>query len=110
MSEALSYIAGEVAKEARRRGPERPAFMLRKWRESWVKIWTEEFFCDLFAVNTLGPAYAWSHLHLTAKRGDEPFEVPVFRAASHPADDARMRAMLSALNLAASASKRRRSP
>ena len=94
---ALTYIAGELTREGRRRGPEQPRFMLGRWRESWVKFWAEEFFCDLFAVNTLGPAYAWSHLHLTAKRGDDPFEVPVFQVASHPADDARMRALLSAL-------------
>jgi hypothetical protein len=97
---ALAYIAEELAREGRRRGPEQPTYMLRKWRESWVKFWAEEFFCDLFAVNTLGPAYAWSHLHLTAKRGDNPFEVPVFQVASHPADDARMRAVLQALELA----------
>jgi hypothetical protein len=59
-----------------------------------VKYWMVEFFCDLFAVYVLGPAFAWSHLHLAAKRGGDPFEVPLLGPSSHPADDARMRAIL----------------
>jgi len=39
-------------------------------------------------------------LHLVAKRGANPFEVPLSALSSHPADDARMRAMLYALRSA----------
>jgi hypothetical protein len=67
---------------------------------SWVKYWMVEFFCDLFGVFVLGPAYAWSHLHLSAKRGGNPFEVQLVSVSSHPADDARMRAMLFGLEAA----------
>jgi hypothetical protein len=59
-----------------------------------------EFFCDLLATYTLGPAFAWAHLHLVAKRGIDPFHVPIAGLSSHPADDARMRAMLCALSVA----------
>ncbi len=96
--DALGYVAGELVKEDRRRGPEQPRFMLRRWEIAWVKYWMVEFFCDLFAVYTLGPAFAWSHLHLAAKRGEDPFHVPIMMISSHPADDARMRAMLFALS------------
>lgn len=98
--DAMAYLAAEQAKEDRRRGPAQPAFMLRRWEVCWVKYWMVELFCDLFAVYTLGPAFAWAHLHLSAKRGGDPFEVPVLGTSSHPADDARMRAMLAALRLA----------
>lgn len=100
LGDALRYIAGEKKKEDRRHGPRQPAFTLSRWEVSWVKYWMVEFFCDLFAVNVLGPAYAWSHLHLSAKRGGDPFEVPLVSASSHPADDARMRAILFALEAA----------
>ena len=91
---ALQYLSQEKVKEDRRRGPELPKFTLSRWEVSWVKYWMEEFFCDLFAVYVLGPAYAWSHLHLCAKRGENPFEVQLHSVSSHPADDARMRAIL----------------
>ena len=73
--------------------------MLLRWEIAWVKYWMVEFFCDLFAVYTLGPAFVWAHLHLTAKRGEGPFAVPVLSLSSHPADDARMRVMLRALSV-----------
>ena len=99
LRDALGYLAEELAKEDRRRGPVQPTFMLQRWEIAWVKFWMVEFFCDLFAVYTLGPAYVWAHLHLTAKRGGDPFEVPILSPSSHPADYARMRVMLLALNL-----------
>jgi len=95
--DALGYVSGELAKEDRRRGPEQPRFMLRRWEIAWVKYWMVELFCDLFAVYTLGPAFVWSHLHLAAKRGEDPFHVSITMISSHPADNARMRAMLFAL-------------
>jgi hypothetical protein len=97
LRDALVYLAGEKAKEDRRRGPQQPSFTLSRWEVSWVKYWMVEFFCDLFAVYVLGPAYGWSHLHLSAKRGGNPFDVQLLGTSSHPADDARMRAMLFAL-------------
>jgi len=56
----------------------------------WIVNWTTEFFCDLFALYTLGPAYAWSHLHLAATRGEDPFKAPTLSSgsATHPADGA----------------------
>lgn len=99
LQDVLAYIDSEQAKEGRRRGPSQPRYLLRIWEASWVKYWMIEFFCDLFAAHMLGPAFAWSHLHLAAKRGIDPFEVPCIRSTSHPADDARMRVILHSLSL-----------
>jgi hypothetical protein len=100
VSARLTYIADELVKEDRRRGPEVWPFLLRRWESTWVKYWLAEFFCDLFAVYPVGPAFAWAHLHLAAKRGGNPYEVPMATLSSHPANDARMRAMLYALSQA----------
>lgn len=62
--------------------------------ESWIEGWSIEFFCDLFGVYTLGPAFAWAHLHLCVKRGNNPFETPEYYVSSHPADEARMQTIL----------------
>lgn len=97
ISDALAYVSNEKSKEDRRRGPRQSAYLLQIWEVAWVKYWMTEFFCDLFAAYTLGPAFAWSHFHLAAKRGIDPFHVPISRSTSHPADDARMRAILHAL-------------
>ena len=70
---------------------------IQLWHTCWDKYWTEEFFCDLFGVLTTGPAFAWSHYHLCVKRGGDPFETPLMFVSTHPADDARMRAMLKML-------------
>lgn len=69
------------------------------WRDSWVKGWSEEFFCDLFATYTLGPAYAWSNLHMCVKMDWDVFDIPYRGISSHPPSDARMKAMLHALKL-----------
>ncbi len=104
LQETIEYLDAESIKQDRRRGPERPTITLQRWKICWVKYWMVEFFCDLFAVLVLGPAFAWSHFHLCAKRGQNPFDVPLFGTSSHPADDARMRVMIVALKNAGFAS------
>lgn len=65
----------------------------------WIRGWANEIFSDLFAIYTLGPAYAWSHFHLTAERGGDPYDIQVPGFMSHPPDQARMETMLIGLNL-----------
>jgi hypothetical protein len=106
LDEVTVYIETELEKENRRSGPEQLSAHLELWLTCWLKGWMEEFFCDLFASSTLGPAFAWSHLHLSATRGDEPYKVPVgMRATTHPPDGARMSAMLELLTLIGFANK-----
>ena len=72
-----NMLPGSWRKRTGVEDPNSRRFMLRRWEIAWVKYWMVEFFCDLFAVYTLGPAFAWAHLHLTAKRGEDPFHVPI---------------------------------
>lgn len=69
------------------------------WRDSWIESWSEEFFCDLFATYTLGPAFVWSNLHMCAKMDWNLFGVPYYQKTSHPPAGARMIAMFYALDL-----------
>lgn len=90
---ALEYLSGEMEHEKRRRGPDEFALYFTLWQMSW-RHWIIEFFCDLFAIFTLGPAFAWAHIHLCMRNEYDPFLVPTRGTSSHPADDARMRVML----------------
>ena len=94
----FKHIEHEKQQVSRSRGPQRIRFYIELWEESWID-WIVEFFCDLFAIYTLGPAFAWSHYHLCAKSKQSPFYVPTLETSSHPADDARMRVMLYGLRL-----------
>lgn len=93
----VDHFAQAIVSAERLRQPQGKLFQLQLWRSCWVKYWAEEFFCDLFGVLTAGPAYAWAHYHLCVKRGGDPFETPLLLSSTHPADDARMRAMLKML-------------
>lgn len=96
----LHYIADEQSKEERRgiHAPKRISYYLYLWKKCWLE-WLIEFFCDLYGVCTIGPAFAWSHIYLCTKYGNDPYDVPLMSPLSHPADNARMKAMLSGLNL-----------
>ncbi len=93
----IDHLAQLERNEDRRYGPKAYSSVLKRWVEAWVPFWLTEFFCDAFAACTIGAAYVWAHLHLIAKRGDDPFQIwnP---ARSHPPDDARMRVMLACLD------------
>ena len=99
LAEALGniheYINSRALREDRRKGPVYLSFFLEKWRNYWAKSWAEELFCDLFGTYTLGPAYAWTFLHLVFKTGGNPFDLSI---ESHPADFARMSVILKALD------------
>jgi hypothetical protein len=95
----LNFFDSEIHKEGRSRAAasEKLVHHFKACQRSWLGAWGVEFFCDLFGIYTLGPAFAWSHLHLCAKRGQDLFHVPLIHATSHPADDARMTVMLCGL-------------
>lgn len=91
------YLREEVALAKRSTGPtEYLLFILKKLDSSWIP-WSEELFCDLFALYTVGPAYGWAHLHLTASHTSAPFNVRL--EGEHPPDEARMRVLLAGLSL-----------
>jgi hypothetical protein len=92
--EMVAHFDDQILAAERLRNQEAQIFQLQLWRTCWTKYWMEEFFCDLFGVLTTGPAYAWSHYHLSIKRGGHPYSWPRMLETSHPADDARMSAIL----------------
>jgi hypothetical protein len=97
--DAVAHFNREAIAADRLRNQEARLFQIQLWRTCWAKYWMEECFCDLFGVLTVGPAYVWAHYHLCIKRGGDPFATPLMRETTHPADDARMRAMLRMLCL-----------
>jgi hypothetical protein len=70
------------------------------WKQSWLNAWAVEFFCDLFAVYAVGPAYGWAHLHLCLRQPSEAYNCPSFAETSHPANAARTAAIVDGLRLA----------
>ena len=96
VNEAHGYLASELRKEAAGLGPDTFRRYLMTWIDCWLS-WAIEFFCDLYAVYMVGPAFVWSHLHLAACAGADAFRVPLLTATVHPPDAARMSAMLLAL-------------
>lgn len=96
----IQYLSDEQQKEKRRqsRGSSHLSFTMKRWEESWGD-WLIEFFCDVFATCTVGPAFVWSHLHLYAKMGENPFYTPTVTTTTHPSDDARMKVMLRCLDM-----------
>ena len=96
LGEVLHYLDKELQKERRSRSSSYMEFVIRRWQNCWTD-WIQELFCDLFAVYTLGPAMVWSHFHLVAKSGRDPFN---YSMKKHPSNSARMDAMLYALRLA----------
>jgi len=91
------HVADLMNKEGR--GTKGFANRLTAWDGNWVSGWGIELCCDLFAVLACGPAFAWSHLHLCAKRAGDPFLVDNAPDSTHPPDAARMFVMLEALGM-----------
>lgn len=92
------YYSDLINEKSREFGPEEIPRTIGYIHEQW-KSWIDEFFCDLFGLYTLGPAYAWSHLHLTAKISEDIHQLLIILEQSHPADESRMRILLEGLNL-----------
>jgi hypothetical protein len=86
-----SYYDGLLKKKMRETGPRAIPATIALIHYQWKTYWINEFFCDLFALYTLGPAYAWAHLHLTTKKSEDVYEFSPILPRSHPSDDSRMK-------------------
>lgn len=94
------YYQKEINIRARQTGPPQIPLMLEHLHSQWKERWIDEFFSDLFACYTIGPAYAWAHLHLTAKRWDDVYHLEQYPIPqSHPSDDSRMQILIMGLKL-----------
>ncbi|MHA1495199.1 MAG: hypothetical protein ACTSRQ_14415 [Candidatus Thorarchaeota archaeon] len=89
-----SHFQEVINRKKRETGPRRTIELIRLMHARWMEYWMLEFFCDLFALYTLGPAYAWSHLHLTAKSTEEIHNFPDILDQRHPSDESRMKLLL----------------
>lgn len=73
---------------------QRSTSLINFYREKqawWLSSWIMEFTCDLIATYLVGPAFAWTNLKLTTLSSGKNL---VFQeSASHPSDEARMRAV-----------------
>lgn len=65
----------------------------------WTGSWIHEAFCDLFALFAVGPAYAYSNLHLVSKLDMNIYELDTFAKQDHPSGDARMRLLDAGLRM-----------
>ena len=77
----LEYFEDQKRELMRNNGIDRIDYV-DLFTELWIQGWSIELFCDLFGVYTIGVAFAWAHLHLCVKRGNNPFETH----SSHPAE------------------------
>ena len=100
LAKALIYdhLRKQIVAAESSRTPDAIMLLLMHARENWTCRWMEEIFCDLFGLFSVGPAFAWAHLHLHAERGRTAFQLPQ-RRSSHPADAARMTVLLDGLVL-----------
>lgn len=60
--------------------------------DSWNR-WLIEFTSDIIAAYLCGPAYAWSHIHLCASTVTTVYYPNAGEDSTHPADEARWRAI-----------------
>lgn len=99
ITKITDYYREILAKKIRETGPEEISRAIMHIHYLWKEYWINEFFCDLFALYTLGPAYAWSHLHLTIKKSDDIYRFSNVFRQTHPSDDSRMKMLLIGLNI-----------
>lgn len=72
------YYKDLLSRKMRETGPEEIPRTIIHIHSQWKNYWVEEFFCDLFACFTLGPAYAWSHFILRPRNQKTSTNFPRF--------------------------------
>ncbi len=92
------YYQELLTRKVRETGPRTIPMIIAHIHSQWKTYWINEFFSDLFALYTLGPAYAWSHLHLATKKSEDVYEFSQILPQTHPSDDSRMRMLAMGLD------------
>ncbi len=70
-----------------------------KWGEKQEGTWRVELAADLLASYLVGPSYGWQHVRLAVNHGNDPYDPSPGHIADHPADQARLDAVLAMLGL-----------
>lgn len=73
------------------------ANQLRVTGSQWTDNWLDEFACDVVATYLFGSSFGFQHVRLCALLGTDPFEPGLGQQATHPADEARLRLIVSTL-------------
>lgn len=94
-----SYYQKLLSTKKRETCPDEIIFVIKFIHDNWKTNWVNEFLCDLFALFSLGPAYAYSHLHLCTKKSKNVYHFSPIFYQTHPSDDARMKMLIIGLNL-----------
>lgn len=90
VSTITKYYQDLLTMKVRETGPAKTLQTIMYIHSQWKNYWVDEFFSDLFACYTLGPAYVWAHLHLVTKKTDDAYAI----TQKHPSDDSRMKILL----------------
>ena len=88
-----------ITEKIRVSGPEEIKIIIQHIHQQWKNYWIDEFLSDLFALYTLGPAFARAHLHLVTKKSKNIFAFSAILPQTHPSDDSRMKMLLIGLNI-----------
>lgn len=99
INEITKYYQELFSRKKRETGPPDFLFIIKLMHSNWKTYWVNEFFCDLFALFTLGPAYVYSHLHLSTKKSKNIYQFSSILPQTHPSDDARMNMLIIGLKL-----------
>jgi len=91
ISAITNHYDALLKKKMRATGPRAIPDTIAHIHYQWKTYWINEFFCDLFALYTLGPAYVWAHLHLTTKKSEDVYDFSPVIPRTHPSDDSRMK-------------------
>jgi hypothetical protein len=70
-----------------------------KWGEKQEGTWRVELAADLMATYFMGPSYGWQHIRLAMNHGSDPYHPIPGYVEEHPADQARLDAVLEMLQL-----------
>jgi len=101
IQELVAYILQEQRRvETQQRPPDYRALydqLLVQWLDEWLR----EFVADMVATYLVGPAYGWQHVRLCSGSKRTAYHPALEEKAVHPADEARLRAILEVLNLLA---------
>ncbi len=96
LAELRQYVEQEKRRavmEQRGRDPDDYDTLYVQWEEYWVI----EFTADMVATYLVGEAYGWQHLRLCSRMGEALYSPSLGEEASHPADEARLRGIVTML-------------
>lgn len=97
---AVNEWFDDAARDARTQDVAR-ADQLEITGRQWTDDWMEEFVCDVLATYVAGRSFGFQHIRLCALLGADLCSPILGQAATHPADEARMRLILATLTASA---------